>query len=140
MKLNIRCSYCSTAVNITLSSGSCLRRCEKQTSFKCPTCDSTTEVWIDTKRKAKGRRLKDTEAQQRAEHASSKREAEECNERLAKILLDTPGCTCADNKPNAHELRYNNMRPDGLRHGRVANGIPGPPRHNWYCPLKPEGV
>lgn len=135
MRIPICCSYCNTVVTINAAQLSCAKhRCEKQLTFQCPTCDSKTEVWIDTKRVGKGKRKKAEEAKAKAEHQVKIDAAKERNEEIALQLLAEPGCDCAGHKPDLHSLRYSNARPDGLHSGSVSYGIPSPPRHRYGCP------
>lgn len=138
MKSNIACSYCNTMVAIDIGEIVLKRRVVKQAKYKCPTCDSTTEVQIATKRVSKGKRMRaiETKLAEQCVAAIDARRAE--NAIAGAALLAEPGCECKpspyytpstyNDRDTGHFLSTGWSHQDGFM-------LPTRPRHMHTCPL-----
>lgn len=141
--MKVSCSYCRTTIAIALDATKGEDRDERVATFKCPSCDSTTEVWLVTKRKSKGTRMKSHEAKQAALRAQKVSAVEADNSRIAQQLLAQPGCACVALREAERTRRgwgdpYE--RADGLVETGSTNGLPKPPTHRSGCPAKDHSI
>lgn len=145
-KVGISCSYCgalnlislgeSNAFDLVPSTNGRIAREKSVCTFPCDKCTSRTELVLSTRRKSKGKLVKEREAKEAAERAKAVAETEAHNARIALQLLAQPGCTCREvheaKKARGEWMGYD--RDDGLAAGGTSHGMPRPPTHRYGCP------
>lgn len=140
-RIDVGCSFCSAvlAIDVAPTGGGAVQAPKRDTvvaKVKCTACDSITELWLQTKRRGKGKRFRAKEAADKASHALRVDAREIENDQVALALLAESGCTCARYAPNDATARYyDHLRRDGLQAGGFGPGrMPHPPRHRRDCP------
>lgn len=145
MKLHIQCAYCSQLVTYVLKASDEMTLKGRSLTFddkmKCPTCDSVTSVEIVTKRKSKGKRMREFEAKAEEANRLAIRAKAVINKKIGDALLAQPGCTCAESAKHRGEGTHRG-EPSGhplstgwSRDPKTGHTLPTIPKHYYHCPL-----
>lgn len=124
---SVPCPYCNRRSSIDLNGPK---------NNTCPHCDSVFGFRIATTRVSKGQRFELAEFHASENLKRRQEVAKLANDEIARGLLATPGCKCADARKFSG-AGWVGHRQDGLEAGRVGkDGIEEPPRHRIMCPLR----
>ncbi len=134
--MNVGCAFCSFVMTIHVNNNAPGRN-TRLANIKCSNCDSIFEIWLQTKRRSKGRRFKATEKIAADKIGAAIAAARAKNDKLALEMLAEPGCTCGNAEWRQHAALYGHERRDGLESGGTGrDGIPLTPRHGSRCPVR----
>lgn len=133
-RITVPCAYCMQPVRVELKGFETRYREVVLISFGCPHCDSTTELYMGSRRKRKGKRAKAESA--RKERVLKEKIAASISfaDVAASKLLKQKGCACATRKLSSYDY-YGDQRSDGLVNVTTPGGIKLVPRHHTSCPV-----
>lgn len=146
-RIDVGCAFCGVvlAIDVAPTGGGAVQAPKRDTlvaKVKCTACDSITELWLQTKRRGKGKRLRAQEAAAKARLAELVAGYEADNEDIARQLLAEPGCICAEVLAERRRQGIGTeWRADGLRsmgHGQRDGHhmMPLKPTHRFECPAR----
>lgn len=143
-RLSCRCAYCSHVLELDFGRGLVLkhRSAIVGNNIKCDACGSTFAVEISTKRKSKGKKMREIEARAAAKEVEAIRECAALNKKVGDALLAQPGCECGKmaqhrgtgthlGEPSGHPLSTG-----WSRDGKTGHMLPTLPQHYYHCPLR----
>jgi hypothetical protein len=122
VRITVPCPYCRTPIHLDTEQNR--DRWRDLGKVKCDSCDSRCTISLKVNRSGKGKRWKELEDRQRAEHNAKVHEAEAANERTLAAWKLLDGCICVPKTEGDRRMYSTSVR----------NGIPQPPQHNHRCP------
>lgn len=146
MILKVKCAYCPQMIQYTTRASDVFTLSRRSMIFddkmKCPSCGSISVVEISTKRKSKGKKMREMEAKAAATEVAAIRVAATLNAKIGDALLAQPGCECGEmtkhrgmgthrGEPSGHPLSTG-----WSRDGKTGHMLPTLPHHYYHCPLR----